>query len=74
MSVPSFELGPRNPSPASECGSPKDPSGGETQSLAVEGMVGPNSDEGTENLVLYIYYNPFTGFIQEVDNVITIAK
>ncbi len=23
-------------------------------------MGGPNSDEGTESLVLYVYYNPFT--------------
>ncbi len=33
---------------------------GETHSLAKEGVVGPNSDEGTDTLVLYVYYNPST--------------
>jgi hypothetical protein len=31
--------------------------GGETHSLVGEGVVGPNSDEETDTLVLYAYYN-----------------
>jgi hypothetical protein len=37
MSVPSLELGPPTPSPASECVSPLGPKGGEQHSLADEG-------------------------------------
>jgi hypothetical protein len=40
--------------------------GRETRSLAGEGMGGPNSDEGTDTLALYIctlYYNPSTTYI-----------
>jgi hypothetical protein len=57
VSVPLSELDPPStPSPASECGSPPGPKwGGETHSFAREGGGGPNSDEGTEILVLYIY-------------------
>ncbi len=33
----------------------------ETLSLGGEGMGGPKSDEGTDTLVLYVYYNPSTG-------------
>jgi hypothetical protein len=35
---------------------------GETHSLAGEGLGGPNSDEGTYTLVLYVYFNPSTDF------------
>jgi hypothetical protein len=38
------------------CSPPLDPSE-ETHSLAGEGLAGPNSDEGTDTLVLYVYYN-----------------
>ncbi len=31
--------------------------GGATQSLAREGCGGPNSDEGTDTVVLYVYMN-----------------
>ena len=34
--------------------------GGGTHLLLWEGVGGPNSDEGTESLGLYVYYNPFT--------------
>ncbi len=33
---------------------------GGKHSLAGEGVGGPNSDEGTNTLVLYVYYNPST--------------
>ncbi len=47
----------RNPSPAGECAPPPPfGSGGRAQSLARErGWESPNSDEGTYNVVLYIY-------------------
>jgi hypothetical protein len=32
--------------------------GGGAHSLPGEGVGGHNSDEGTESLVLYVYYNP----------------
>jgi hypothetical protein len=32
---------------------------GETQTLAGDEVEGPNSDEGTETLVLFVYCNPF---------------
>jgi hypothetical protein len=38
---------------------PLDPRG-ETHSLAGEGVGEPNSDEGTDTLVLYAYFNPST--------------
>jgi hypothetical protein len=61
LSVPSSELGQPTPSPTRECCSPPpvEPRG-ETHSLAGEGVGGPNSDEGTATLVLYVYYNPST--------------
>jgi hypothetical protein len=34
---------------------------GETHSLAGGGCGGTNSDEGTDTLLLYVYYNPSTG-------------
>ncbi len=39
---------------------PQDPSEGETHSLVGKGVGGPNSDEWTESLVLYVCYNPST--------------
>jgi hypothetical protein len=60
VSVPWSELGPTTTSPASECGSPQDLSEGETHSLAGEEVREPNSDERTDTLVLYAYYNPST--------------
>jgi hypothetical protein len=58
-SVPSSELGPTTPSSASECVSPLGPGGSNTR-LREEGVGGPNSDEGTGTLVIYVYPNPFT--------------
>jgi hypothetical protein len=46
------ELGPPTPSPASECCSPLFGSKGETHLV---GGGGPNSNEGTDNLVLHVY-------------------
>jgi hypothetical protein len=37
----------------------QDPRGEDT--LAGEGVGGPICDEGTDTLVLYVYYNPCTG-------------
>jgi hypothetical protein len=50
MYVPSPELGPQTPSPASECGSPQDPSGGVDTFACGGAGGGPDSDEGTESL------------------------
>jgi hypothetical protein len=36
------------------------PFGSKTYSLAGEGVGRPNSDEGTDTLVLYVNYNPST--------------
>ncbi len=33
---------------------------GETHSLAEEGVGGPDSDEGSHTLAVYVYYNPST--------------
>jgi hypothetical protein len=44
------------PSSASECCSPSLGPRGETHSLAGEGVGEPNSNEGTDTLVLYVYY------------------
>jgi hypothetical protein len=61
MSVPSSELGPSTPSLASKCGSPPGPKWeGGTHSFVGEGVEGPNSDDVTEIVVLYVYYNPST--------------
>jgi hypothetical protein len=45
--------------PASVAPPPPGPRG-ETHSLAGEGLGGPNSDEETDTLVLFVYYNPST--------------
>jgi hypothetical protein len=60
LSFQSSELGTPTPSPPRECALPPLSPRGETHSLAGEGVGGPNSDEGTDNLVLYAYYNPST--------------
>ncbi len=44
------------PSTASECCSPHLGPRGEIHSLAGEGVGEPNSNEGTDTLVLYVYY------------------
>jgi hypothetical protein len=35
----------------------------ETHSLVGEGVEGPSTDEWTDTLVLYLYYNPSTGVL-----------
>ncbi len=55
MSVPSSELGPPPPLRKRECLSPLR-SWREPHSVPGEGVGGPNSDEGTETLVLYVLY------------------
>jgi hypothetical protein len=61
LSLQLSELAPPAPSPASEfCPLHMGPMG-EPHSLAGEGVGGPNSNEGTDTLVLYVYYNPSTG-------------
>ncbi len=64
MSVPSSELGPPTPSLASECGStPRTKVEGRQTRLPGGGCWGgPNSDEGTETLVLYVFYIPLRYF------------
>jgi hypothetical protein len=57
LSFQSSELDTPTPSPPRECALPPFGSKGETHSLAGEGVGGPNSDEGTDTLVLYAYYN-----------------
>jgi hypothetical protein len=59
LSIQAAELGPPARSPARECCSPHLGTGGETDSLAGEGVGGPNADDGTDTLVLY-RYNPST--------------
>jgi hypothetical protein len=51
-------IGPPHPQ-ASVAPPPLGPRG-ETHWLAGEGVGGPNSNEGTDTLVLYVYYNPST--------------
>ncbi len=51
---------PQTPSPASVWCSPPLGPRGETHSLGGEGVRGPNSDEGTDSLVLYEYYYPIS--------------
>ncbi len=58
LSVQSSELGP-HPLIRKRVLPPPLGSRGETHSLAGEGVGGPNSDEGTDTLVLYVY-NPST--------------
>ena len=67
MSVPSSELDPPPPTPQTKVAPPLAPRTqvGGTHSLPGEGVGGPYSDEGTESLVLYVYYNPFTVNIRE---------
>ena len=63
VSVPSSELGPPTPYTASEVAPPLAPRtqvGGDTFASGGGSVGGPNSDEGKESLVLYVYYNPFT--------------
>ena len=79
MSVPSFELGPHTPSPASECVPPGTKVGGQHWP-AGKGMGGPNSDDGRESLarcllcashrilspllyLLFVYFQPILLFI-----------
>jgi hypothetical protein len=57
LSVQSSELG--SPTPSSASGGCTPPPPGDTLDWG-EGVVGPNSDEGTDTLVLYVYYNPST--------------
>ncbi len=52
MSVPSSELGPSPPPSQASVSPPLDPKGEGQHSLAGEGVGGPNSDEGTDSLVL----------------------
>ncbi len=47
------------PSPPSECCSPLWVHGGDTR-LRRKGWGGPNSDEGTDTLALFVYYNSST--------------
>ncbi len=56
--VQSSESGPPKLSPAMSVAPPLDP-GGETHWLG-GGVGGPNSDGGTNTLVLYVFYNPST--------------
>jgi hypothetical protein len=44
------------PSQVSVVPPPQDPSGGDTHLLAGKGVGGPNTDEGTDTLVLYVLY------------------
>jgi hypothetical protein len=52
-SVQSSELGPPIPAPAASVAPPLLVQGGATHSLGREGVGGPDSDEGTETLILY---------------------
>ncbi len=54
-------MGPPTPSPASECCPPPFGTKGGDTLACEEGPGGPNSDEGTDALVLHVYHNPFTG-------------
>jgi hypothetical protein len=61
FSFRSSELGPPTPLPARECcSSPPPPlgQGARHTRLLGRGAGGPNSDEGTVTLVLYVYYKP----------------
>jgi hypothetical protein len=40
--------------------------GGGTHSLPGDGVGGPYSDEGTESLVLYVYYNEYNPFMVNI--------
>jgi hypothetical protein len=54
LSLHSSELDPPIPSPAGECCTPLRSRGG-AHSLAGKEMGGPNSDEGTDTVVSYVY-------------------
>ncbi len=54
-SCSSSELGPPPPHPQVNVAPPLGPNGG-----GGGGRGGPNSDEGTDPLMLYVYYNPYT--------------
>jgi hypothetical protein len=71
----SSELGPSTPSPAGECVPSPFGSGRREHarliSLAGEGVGGPDSDEGTDTVVLYVYIyfvgrGDFTSFVRKV--------
>jgi hypothetical protein len=53
-SIQSSALGPPTPSPVRECCSSLMGPWGETHSLAGEGVRGPNSDDGTDILAVYV--------------------
>jgi hypothetical protein len=57
---PVIRIGPPTPSSASECCSPPLSPRGETHLLVGEGVGRPNSNEGSDTLVLYVHYNPST--------------
>ncbi len=54
---PVVRMGPPAPHPLGSVHPPPGKGGG-TRSLAGKGVRGPNCDEGTDTLVLYVYYNP----------------
>jgi hypothetical protein len=58
LSVPSSELRPPHPLTHNPVLPPPLGPRGETHSLAGEGVGEHNSDEGTDIVVLYVYYNP----------------
>ncbi len=58
LSFQSSELGPPPPNGQGSVAPPPFGSKVKPHSLAGKGVRGPNSDEGTDNLVLYEYYNP----------------
>jgi hypothetical protein len=62
LSVQSSALGPPTPCPRKRVCLPPTwvLGGGETQSLAGEGVGGPYSDEGRDTLVSFVYYNHST--------------
>ncbi len=63
LSVQSSELGPTNSPPPhpQACVAPHLDGGGGADTLACEGWNGgPSSDEGTDNLVFCVNYNPST--------------
>ncbi len=60
MSVPSSKIGSLHTLSQASVAYPQDPSGGGGHSFVGEGVEGPNFDNGTEIVVLYVYYNPST--------------
>jgi hypothetical protein len=58
---PVVRIGPPTPSPPREsCHPPFVSKRGDTLACGEGGAGGPNYDEGTDTLVLYVYYNPST--------------